>query len=532
MTTQIKRRRGTTLQHSTFAGAEAEITIDTDKNTVVVHDGSTAGGYPLAKASEVVAKAGDTMTGNLSFGDNNKAIFGAGSDLQIYHNGFNSYITDIGTGDLVIGADTFTYIANSAGSKTSATFNASGAVTLRYDNAAKLATTSTGVDVTGNTLSDSLTANGSLSGLNAGSVMLDYSGLSTSRLLAVGADATTTGILKVVSTASDGGPYIEAMTISSTGVDVTGTITSDGLTVEDAGIIQLTKNTTAAGDSLGILEFHDEDGTATADAGKFQLQAFRGGDKDAPDFKLIGSDSTGVLRDRIQVEANGNISFYEDTGTTAKMVWKSADERLGIGTSSPADKLHVKSSTQAVGDYQIIAEGVTGGYGAGISFQSPVTGGSLTEMARITADGEDAWNTTASTQDAGLRFYTSLDGSVAERIRIDSSGNLLIGGTVTPTSSAKNLVLHNGTAPTGSATDGVILYAEDVSSSSELKVRDEAGNVTTLSPHNFDLIPEGPSEDMAWSYYSERDGKRINVDMLKAIRLLEQISGEKLVHMV
>jgi hypothetical protein len=117
-------------------------------------------------------------------------------------------------------------------------------------------------------------------------------------------------------------------------------------------------------------------------------------------------------------------------------------------------------------------------------------------------------------------------------MRIDSSGNLLISGTGTPTSSAGNLVLYNGTAPTGNATDGVILYAEDVSSSSELKVRDEAGNVTTLSPHNFELIPEGPSEDMAWSYYSERDGKRINVDMLKAIRLLEQISGEKLVHMV
>jgi len=108
---------------------------------------------------------------------------------------------------------------------------------------------------------------------------------------------------------------------------------------------------------------------------------------------------------------------------------------------------------------------------------------------------------------------------------------VLIGNTTTPTSSEGNIVLYNGTAPTGNAANGVILYAEDVSASSELQVRDEAGNVTTLSPHNFDLIPEGPSEDMAWSYYSERDGKRINVDMLKAIRLLEQITGEKLVHM-
>ena len=122
-----------------------------------------------------------------------------------------------------------------------------------------------------------------------------------------------------------------------------------------------------------------------------------------------------------------------------------------------------------------------------------------------------------------------LSDSTNERMRLDSSGNALLGGTTSPASATKSLAIFNGTAPTGSVTDGVVLYAEDVSSSSELKVRDEAGNVTTLSPHNFDLIPEGPSEDMAWSYYSEKDGKRINVDMLKAVRLLEQLTGEQLV---
>jgi len=51
MSTQIQRRRGTTSEHSTFTGAAGEITIDSTKNTVVVHDGSTAGGFPLAKES-------------------------------------------------------------------------------------------------------------------------------------------------------------------------------------------------------------------------------------------------------------------------------------------------------------------------------------------------------------------------------------------------------------------------------------------------------------------------------------------------
>jgi hypothetical protein len=55
----IQLRRGTTAQHSTFTGLEGEITIDTTKDTVVVHDGVTAGGYPLAKKSELATAGFD-----------------------------------------------------------------------------------------------------------------------------------------------------------------------------------------------------------------------------------------------------------------------------------------------------------------------------------------------------------------------------------------------------------------------------------------------------------------------------------------
>lgn len=53
MAKQLKLRRGTTTEHSTFTGAEGEVTVDTTKDTVVVHDGSTAGGIPLAKESAI-----------------------------------------------------------------------------------------------------------------------------------------------------------------------------------------------------------------------------------------------------------------------------------------------------------------------------------------------------------------------------------------------------------------------------------------------------------------------------------------------
>ena len=50
MTTQIKRRRGTATQHGSFTGAEAEITVNTTNESIHVHDGSTAGGFELARA--------------------------------------------------------------------------------------------------------------------------------------------------------------------------------------------------------------------------------------------------------------------------------------------------------------------------------------------------------------------------------------------------------------------------------------------------------------------------------------------------
>ena len=63
MATQIQRRRGTTAQHSTFTGALGELTVDTDKKTVVVHDGITAGGSPLAVASTYAPLANPALTG-------------------------------------------------------------------------------------------------------------------------------------------------------------------------------------------------------------------------------------------------------------------------------------------------------------------------------------------------------------------------------------------------------------------------------------------------------------------------------------
>ena len=48
MATQVQFRRGTTSQTGSFTGAAGEVTVDTDKDTVVIHDGSQAGGFAVA----------------------------------------------------------------------------------------------------------------------------------------------------------------------------------------------------------------------------------------------------------------------------------------------------------------------------------------------------------------------------------------------------------------------------------------------------------------------------------------------------
>ena len=102
--------------------------------------------------------SGASFTGNVSFGDNDKAIFGAGSDLQIYHDGSNSYIGEFGTGSLRIRSNQIRMEAPDSQNMIIVTEDAG--VQAFYNGTQRFQVTNTGIDVTGTAVTDGVTVAG------------------------------------------------------------------------------------------------------------------------------------------------------------------------------------------------------------------------------------------------------------------------------------------------------------------------------------------------------------------------------------
>jgi hypothetical protein len=292
---------GTTLTFSTAPpnGSSVEVMTMTQTDINVPVDGTITS----AKLS------GDlTLPGDLSFADSNKAIFGAGSDLQIYHDGSDSYIVDNGTGDLLIRAENNLFLKRTNSDETYLSGAVNGAVTLFHNNNAKIATT-------------------------------------------------------------------------ISGIDVTGTLVSDGLTVDNNGSIVF--NDPQATDTV-LIGTNDNELILRTDDGDITLK-------------------TNENKQQLRVSNNGDISFYEDTGTTAKLVWDASAESLGIGTSSPSEKLTIQSGNLnfmgGTNDAQYIKFGDTG--------------------------DDDIGNIFYYHGNNNMVFTTN----ASEAMRIDASGNLLVGKT-------------------------------------------------------------------------------------------------------
>ena len=225
---------------------------------------------------------------------------------------------------------------------------------------------------------------------------------------------------------------------TSTGVNVTGRVTSDALTVSGSAstVAALESSTTSVYQQLansassgGYIGYSNDDLSLWANA------SYKG-------FLLDG--------------ATNDISFYEDTGTTPKFFWDASTERLGIGTTSPNQELEIRAASPEIR----FSDTNDASYGE-IRFNS----GALTLKADVTDVGSFKW--------------LSFDVTGSERMRIDSSGRVGI-GTTSP--SAKLEVNGDVLIPEATLTDGATI-SWDVSTSPVAKVT-LGGNRTLSAPSN------------------------------------------------
>ena len=324
-----------------------------------------------------------------NFDDNAKAIFGTGDDLEIYHDGSNSYIKDGGTGDLRIASNDL-YIKNGADTETKAYFLDNGAVGLYYDDAVKFATTSSGATVTGTLVATlataaqpNITSLGTLTGLTVEpttAVGLTYAADGTNSFINFEANSVAASVQLYAGQSSGGYLAIGAK-------DSGGTL-SERMRVTSTGVGIATTSPNAALDILGTTS--DQLRLRTAESEEYKIG--RNASTGLLDFSGTQSGYTGytfggVDGERMRIDSNGNIAI----GGT------SASNFSGYVT------LDLRDTTGGLIDFSEASAGV---------------------FARIQGIVNNQLNIT-NRQAYPIVFNTN----DTERMRIDSTGRLMIGTT-------------------------------------------------------------------------------------------------------
>ena len=445
-TSEIKAKSNNTLDIGTTSLKFKDMFLAGTANLVNV---TTTGDVTLTgAANNIVFDASDNA---LEFADDAKATFGAGADLQIFHDASNSIIRDSGTGKLALDGSTVEVRKND-GSEVMAQFVEDGAVSLYHDDSVKLATSATGVTVTGSIAMD---------GLSLGDNEKVQLGTGTDfELYHDGTDSIIEN--------NTGELYIQGNNI---------TLRSDTST-----------ETFIAMDKDGAVElYHDNSKKLDTDSAGINVT----GQIDISTDLNVGDD-VSLTSDAAVINLGGdsevNITHVHNTGVTLNV------ENSTTNSVTDLLKLQVQSSgTPAVG------------IGTGIEFSTETAAGTL-EIGRIIESVTTGL--TPTSEEFDMIFKTMSSGATAaERLKLNGSGatvgNINVNGnTIISTNTNGNIALTpNGTGEVditkvdidGGAIDAVTLGTNSAVTELQVDNINVNGNAITSTDTNgnITITPNG-----------------------------------------
>jgi hypothetical protein len=332
--------------------------------------------------------AGGTMTGNLLFGDSVQAQFGDSQDLRIYHDNTHSYIQDAGSGQLKFKTNGAAVQIIDGSNNLMINAQTGSSVDLYHSGSLKLATTSTGIDVTGTVTADGLTVDGAYSYLNG----LRISGADTGNTI-----YQPTSNLSISSASG-------SISLKPSGTNILhATNTGVGIGATNPG-----------GSKLYLQDTHTTTVTNATTMIANTTLTINGNSGQGSDVIRMGPMGTAG-RQFIDVSNSAGNAAYD------LLLNPISGGNVGIGTDAPNANLHTAGSSTNIVSAQVQNTEGTGSrldlyaFGSSPAIQSA----HRAAVYQWTGGGIDLWSRTGD-----LHFGTSN----VERMRIDSSGAVTMPG--------------------------------------------------------------------------------------------------------
>ena len=412
------------------------------------------------------------VVGNITLDDNGKLLLGASDDLQLYHDGSNSYVKDSGTGSLVLQGASFVLMQSNEG-ENMVRGQKNAQVDLYHDNDIKLSTASTGIDVVGN-----IAVSGTVDGV-------DIATLSTNAI--VDGDFTTAGIM---TTDGSGGYSVDASTYLTAHQDISGKADVAGDTFTGDVLFNDGVKAKFGTDSDLLIYHNDGEPSVIEDAGELGLVLKTNGNifgvlSDTNESMITATPNDGVT---LHYDGTSKLSVGQDSVAISEDLTVQIGHDLSVlgGDLNVTGDIIVSGTVDGVDIATLNSNAITAHQD--ITGKADLSGATFTGNVRVSDDVELRLGDGVS---GDLRiFHSSANGT--STIREQGSGSLVIQGenlNVTDTSSKSYLsaiaggatkIYHNGSTRLETVAAGISVSG-DIAVSGTVDGVDIAALNTTVS---------------------------------------------------